>query len=295
MDNRAVKVDITLVERLIKAQFPQWADLSIKPVQISGNDNRTFHLGDRMSVRLPSKECYVPQVEKEHFWLPRFKDLLPQPIPFPLAKGEPGEGYPWVWSVYQWLEGHSANKVNVSKMNQFAIDLAEFLKALEAIDSSQGPIAGQHNFYRGGLLRVYDDETRQTVKKLGSLIDVETVTEIWNQALLSKWKGSPVWVHGDVAPNNLLVKEGKLCGVIDFGILGVGDPACDLSIAWTFFSDQSRAVFKHAMNLDEDIWERGRAWALWKALIMLEEYFDTDLEKAREAKHIVDEIVRNFN
>lgn len=295
MDKRAVKIDVTLVERLIKTQFPQWANLSIKPVQVSGNDNRTFHLGDRMSVRLPSKECYVPQVEKEHLWLPRFRDLLPQPIPIPLAKGAPTENYPWVWSVYQWLEGQPASQTNISKMNRFAMDLADFLKALEAIDSSQGPIAGQHNFYRGGLLRVYDGETRQTIHKLGSLIDAETVTEIWNHALQSKWKGPPVWVHGDVAPNNLLVKEGMLCGVIDFGILGVGDPACDLSIAWTFFSDQSRDVFKHAMNLDEDTWGRGRAWALWKALITLEQYCDFDLEKAREAKHIVDEIVRDFN
>lgn len=294
MENKEIKIDLDLVTRLIKAQFPQWADLCIKPVKISGNDNRTFHLGDRMSIRLPSKECYVPQVEKEQFWLPKLKKMLPQPIPVPLAKGEPGEGYPWAWSICLWLEGQSVNQINVSNMNRFAIDLAVFLKALEKIDSSQGPDAGKHNFYRGGLLKIYDDETRQTIEKLGSQIDAETVMEIWNQALQSKWKRSPVWVHGDVAPSNLLVKDGKLCGVIDFGILGVGDPACDLSIAWTFFTDESREVFKQAMNLDEETWERGRAWALWKALITFQQYADDDCERAREAKFIIDEIILNY-
>ncbi len=105
MANREITIDTDLVTRLIKTQFPEWANLTINPVQISGNDNRTFHLGDEIIVRLPSKRCYVPQIEQEHFWLPRYKDLVPQPIPIPLAKEAPAEDYPWVWSVYQCLEG----------------------------------------------------------------------------------------------------------------------------------------------------------------------------------------------
>lgn len=294
MTKEKITIDLDLVRRLIKAQFPEWANLIIKPVKISGNDNRTFHLGDKMSVRLPSKECYVPQIDKEHLWLPRLTNLLPQPISVPLAKGEPGEGYPWAWSIYQWLAGESASRANLSNMSKFATDLADFLKVLEQIDCSKGPLAGRHNFYRGGLLKIYDAETKQAIEKLGLQIDVEMVTDIWEQALQSNWNRSPVWVHGDVAPDNLLVKDGKLCGVIDFGILGVGDPACDLAIAWTFFADESREVFKQAMCLDEETWERGRAWALWKALITLEQCFADDLPKARKAKDIIDDIVDDY-
>jgi aminoglycoside phosphotransferase (APT) family kinase protein len=265
-------IDVSLVRRLVAAQFPQWADLPVRPVKAGGWDNRTFHLGEHMSVRLPSAEHYVPQVEKEHRWLPKLAPLLPLPIPAPLGRGVPGEGYPWPWSVYRWLEGERANKANISDLNRFAIDLAKFLVALQEIDASGGPLAGKHNFYRGGPLKVYDAETRQAVAALGSEINPAAAMAVWEAALATTWQDRPVWVHGDVADGNLLVKDGRLCAVIDFGSSGVGDPACDLYIAWTFLEHESREAFRATLPLDEATWARGRGWTLWKALIMFAEH-----------------------
>ncbi|RDI48061.1 aminoglycoside phosphotransferase family protein [Aquicella lusitana] len=261
-----IHIDVTLVRRLIAAQFPQWTHLPVKPVEFGGWDNRTFHLGEHMTVRLPSAAIYSPQVEKEHRWLPKLAPHLPLPIPIPLAMGKPAEGYPWHWSVYQWLAGESASIEHITNLRQFAIALAEFLAALQQIDTAGGPPAGPQNFYRGGRLAIYDAETRQAIAKLGNETDTETMIEVWNAALASTWQGTPVWVHGDVAVGNLLVDKGQLSAVIDFGQLGIGDPACDLAIAWTFFNAESRKAFRAALPLDSATWARGRGWTLWKAL-----------------------------
>lgn len=266
-----VNISTTLVQRLIQSQFPAWSDLPIKPVEFSGWDNRTFHLGDRMTVRLPSDASYVSQVEKEQRWLPKLAPHLPLPIPRPLAMGKPSENYPWPWSVYQWLEGKTASHETISDLSAFGLKLAEFLKAFQKIDSTGGPIAGPQNFYRGGSLKIYDQETREAIKKLdlvNQAMDSKRITAIWNRALDSEWNQPPVWIHGDIAVGNLLVNNGELSAVIDFGQLGVGDPACDLVIAWTLLKDPSREVFKKAMLLDEQTWERAMGWALWKALIV---------------------------
>ncbi len=239
-----VEIDASLVRRLVAAQFPQWADLPIRPVERSGWDNWTFHLGEDMSVRLQSAERYRLQVEKEHRWLPRLAPLLPLPIPVPLAMGVPAEGYPWHWSVYRWLEGENATPERIADLPQFATDLARFLVALQAIDPSGGPPPGPHNFFRGGPLEVYDAETRVTIATLGDRIDAGALTEVWEAALAATWQGPPVWVHGDVAAGNLLVSRGRLGAVIDFGSSGVGDPACDVTIAWSFLSGESREAFR---------------------------------------------------
>ena len=186
--------------------FQQWADLPIRPVDFGGWDNRTFHLGEQMTVRLPSAAGYALQVEKEQRWLPRLAPLLPLPIPVPLAMGQPGDGYPWHWSVYRWLDGETATIERIADLRQFAIDLAHFLVALHQIDATGGPPPGPHNFYRGGPLTVYDAETRQAIAALDGTIDTDAATEVWEAALKATWHGSPVWVHGDVAAGNLLVK-----------------------------------------------------------------------------------------
>src|SRR3712207_6233099 len=156
-----VDINVSLVRRLLAAQFPRWADLPIKPVEVGGWDNRTFHLGAQMTVRLPSAAPYALQVEKEHRWLPKLAPLLPLPIPVPLAKGAPTDGYPWQWSVYRWLEGETATAERIADLRQFATALADFLTALQRIESAGGPPPGRHNFFRGGPLSVYDAETRQ--------------------------------------------------------------------------------------------------------------------------------------
>jgi aminoglycoside phosphotransferase (APT) family kinase protein len=260
-------IDTGLVHRLIAAQFPEWADLPVRPVEPNGWDNRTFHLGDRMSVRLPSAEAYAAQVEKEHRWLPLLRTHLPVPIPTPLAKGVPGLGYPWPWSVYRWLDGHPAAAERITDPIEFARSLAEFLVSLYRIDATGGPAPGQHNFYRGGPLAVYDSETRTALSALQGRVDMTAAESVWTAALSSEWLRPTVWVHGDIASDNLLVEKGKLCAVIDFGCLAVGDPACDLVIAWTEFANQSRETFRQALSLDDKTWARARGWALWKALI----------------------------
>jgi aminoglycoside phosphotransferase (APT) family kinase protein len=285
------EINAVLVSQLIASQFPQWAHLPIKPVALSGWDNRTFHLGPRMGVRLPSAEGYVAQVAKEHRSLPRLAPLLPLPIPVPLAKGNPGHGYPWPWSVYRWLEGENASLERIADLPEFAISLAGFLQALQRIDAIDGPPPGAHNFFRGGPLTTYDAETRATIEKLAEEVDSDAVSEIWEAALETTWQGTPVWVHGDVASGNLLVNNGRLCAVIDFGCSGVGDPACDLVMAWTFFSGESREAFRASLGLDRATWARARGWALWKALITLAEHIDTRPEKSAEARRVIHEIL----
>lgn len=294
MPNIKVLIDVPLVQRLISMQFSQWADLPIKPVAVGGWDNRTFHLGEHMLVRMPSAEEYAMKVEKEQLWLPKLAPHLLLSIPMPLAMGEPGEGYPWRWSVYRWIEGETASIGSIADLCQFATSLAEFLKALQRIDVTGGPVAGPHNFYRGGLLSTYDAETRQAILILGDKIDTELVTTLWDTALTSTWKAPPVWVHGDISAGNLLVREGKLSAVIDFGGLGIGDPACDLAIAWTLFKGESREAFRAALLLDNDTWARGRGWTLWKALIVYAGLPGTNSLERENSKRVFEEILADY-
>jgi aminoglycoside phosphotransferase (APT) family kinase protein len=265
------KAEITaaIAAGLVAEQFPQWADLPLVPVALDGWDNRTFRLGDELSVRLPSADAYVAQVDKENFWLPFLAGRLPLRIPEPVAMGQPGGGFPRQWSIYQWIDGDPASVDRVADVIAFASDLADFLAALYEIDATDGPAPGEHNFFRGGPIDRYDAQSRGSIQLLADEIDRGAATEVWEAAVASRWDRSPVWVHGDVAPSNLLVVDGQLRAVLDFGCAGVGDPACDLVIAWTFFTDEGRGVFRRGLALDDATWARGRGWALWKALITL--------------------------
>ena len=262
-------VSIELVERLVAAQFPQWAGLPVTAVAMDGWDNWTFRLGDNMKVRLPSAEGYVSQAEKEARWLPVLAPKLPLPIPVPVALGKPGEGYPWPWSVYRWLPGDVVRRESVRDRNQLAHDVAGFLRALQAIDATGGPPAGTQSFFRGGDIRVYDEEARRCIVKLDDAIDGPGATAVMEAAVAARVAGPPVWVHGDVAIGNLLATEGRLSAVLDFGCSAVGDPACDLVLAWTFLDGQSRAVFQREAPGEAGTWARARGWALWKALIIM--------------------------
>ena len=259
-------ITVDLVKKLIFEQFPQWSHLEIKPVKNSGHDNRTFHLGDDLTIRLPSGKEYEPQIQKEAKWLPVLAQHLSLPITAPVAKGKPTPEYPLAWSINRWLVGETVTHTNVD-LQKFAIELARFLKELEAINAENGPQAGAHNFYRGGDLAVYIEEFEQALTQLPAGPQRNHYQDIWTTALATKWEKKPVWVHGDIAVGNLLVNDGHLSGVIDFGILGTGDPACDLVMAWTFFDSKSRKAFKEEMGLDDTTWQRGKGWALWKALI----------------------------
>jgi aminoglycoside phosphotransferase (APT) family kinase protein len=272
-DNPAVrKAGITagLVSRLVASQFPDWADLPVRPVDVDGWDNASFRLGDTMSVRLPSSEDYVESIRKEQRWLPVLAGRLPLPIPVLLGKGKPGCGFSRPWSVHQWIDGDPVQyEQPVADMPQFASDLADFLAALYRIDATGGPAPGQHNFWRGGPLTVYDAETQEALAVLEGRIDTDLAAEVWRAALAARWDGPPVWFHGDAQPGNLLLGHGRLSAVLDFGTSGVGDPSCDTTIAWTFLSGESTGVFKEGLPVDSATWVRGRGWAIWKAMIVL--------------------------
>jgi len=265
------RIDLALARRLVDSQFPQWTTLPLRHVEHSGWDNRTFRLGDALSVRLPTGPWYAKQVEKEQHWLPLLAPQLPLPIPQPVAVGAPDHGYPYAWSVYRWLEGDPAATAGVGDPVQFATDIAGFLVALRSADARHGPPPGQHNFFRGDPPAVYADETHRAIDALGDRIDGALARRIWARAEESRWDRAPVWFHGDIAVGNLLVRHGRLAAVIDFGTSGVGDPACDLVLAWTLLDGDARHTFREALDLDDATWDRGRGWALWKALITVDE------------------------
>ena len=264
------EIDSAVPRRLIASQFPQWAELPISPVDLDGWDNRTFRLGDELLIRMPSGAWYAKQVEKEQRWLPVLAPRLPLPIPVPVARGEPGDGFPYPWSVYRWLDGEVAATARVRDPVEFASALAGFLTALGGVDAAGGPEPGEHNFFRGGPLGHYEAEALVAIESLGSEIPRDAVQRAWEDAMRTSWERDPVWFHGDVAVGNLLVRDGRLAGVLDFGSSGVGDPACDLVIAWTYLEGAARDRFREAVGADAGTWSRGRGWALWKALITLE-------------------------
>ncbi|WMT17210.1 aminoglycoside phosphotransferase family protein [Serratia fonticola] len=283
-----------LVYKLISSQFPQWANLAIRPVETSGWDNRTFHLGDDMLVRLPSAAHYAGQVEKEQEWLPKLAPFLPNKTPVPLGIGEPGENYPWKWSVYRWIEGKTVASSPEIDLCVLAKDLANFLTLLQAVDSKGGPVAGPQNFYRGGPVNVYDSETRQAIRILSDEMNSELVTKIWEIGISQTWSKDPVWVHGDISAGNLLINQNRLDAVIDFGQLCIGDPSCDLVIAWTLFDAESRQVFHDALLPDPGTWARARSWALWKALIVILNASQTNIVEAKQAHRTFDNILAEY-
>jgi aminoglycoside phosphotransferase (APT) family kinase protein len=293
-ESRSVhKADITaeLAARLVAEQFPQWAGLPVRPVDTDGHDNTTFRLGETMSVRLPSGPAYVEQVDKEHRWLPVLARQLPLPIPEPLAKGAPGCGFPRPWSVYRWIDGEPATAEGITDMPEFAADLADFLVALYRIDPAGGPGPGTHNFFRGGPVAYYDRETRESLAALDGRIDTGLAADVWRAALRATWQGPPVWFHGDAQPGNVLLCDGQLSAVIDFGTCGVGDPACDTTIAWTFFSGESSRVFTGRLPFDEATWARGRGWAIWKAMKVLIGALEDDPEDAAYTTGVIEAIL----
>ncbi|MDH6213889.1 aminoglycoside phosphotransferase family protein [Streptomyces pseudovenezuelae] len=280
-----VLIDAPLVRRLLAAQFPHWADLPVAPVPLSGMDNATFRLGDDLSVRLPRYARWVGQVEREHRWLPRLAPQLPLTVSEPVARGEPGEGYPYPWSVYRWLEGETATTANLADPVRTAHDLAGFLRALQGADPTGGPGPEDSNAFRGVPMGDPRDSIAgealvrsriETLKTTG-LVDTDAVTEVWEAALAAPaWDRPPVWIHGDLDTGNLLARDGRLSAVIDFGTLAVADPAVDLQPAWKFLPARVRDVFREAVGADDATWARGRGWALAGSLPVPDDPFFRD-------------------
>ncbi len=204
-----------------------------------------------------------------------------------MARGAPGDGFPYPWSVYRWLDGEPAATARIGDQTAFATALAGFLAALGRVDAVGGPEPGRHNFFRGGPLATYEDEAMEALDRLGDEVPRDDVMRVWQDAMSTSWDYDPVWFHGDVAAGNLLVRDGRLAAVLDFGTSGVGDPACDTVIAWTFLSEASRDRFRAELGADQGTWSRGRGWALWKALITLERDAPADAPPRRDIEHVL--------
>jgi aminoglycoside phosphotransferase (APT) family kinase protein len=293
MNADEVETDVALVRRLLANQFPRWAALSIDPVPSWGTDNALYRLGDEMVVRLPRLERSVKALVKERTWLPILAPRLSLRVPVPLAVGVPADGYSFEWSVYSWLDGVDATQGTLVDDAHVVEDLDRFLSALQRIDATDGPTPGEHNVCRGEPLRRRDQETRASIDSLGGSIDTDAVTAAWDAALSAPdWDRRPVWIHGDLDARNLLVENGRLSGVIDWGCLGIGDPAGDVTVAWKVLSSEARAAFRAALSVDDATWARARGWALSQAVSVLAYYtMETNPALVVEARKWLGEVL----
>ncbi len=284
-----VETDAALVRRLLVAQLPQWADLPIHPVDSYGTDHDIYRLGDDLAARLPRIGWATSQAAKEAEWLPRLAPHLPLAVPVQLAMGQPAEGYPYAWSVYEWLPGENANGT-IDDLEQAAADLAAFVRALRGIDATGAHPRRPHS--RGAPLAELDEDVRRSIAELGDRIDGAAALRSWEESLAAPpWDGDDVWVHGDLLPGNLLVVDGRLSAVIDFGCLNVGDPACDLQTAWNLFAGESRARYRAELGADDASWLRGRGWTLYQAVMALPYYWDTNPGMIRQASQALAQVL----
>ena len=317
-------ISLELAKKLINSQFPQYTNLTVTEALQQGHDNRTYRIGDDMLIRMPTAESYALKVPKEQELLPKLAKHLSVAIPAPIKMGKPSEYYPYPFSIYKWIDGSSANHVTLDEQSLeiLAFELATFLKELQAITDVEGPGPGQHNWWRGDHVSVYDSGARQQIAKLADIIDSNSALELWERACGTKWNKAPIWIHGDFASSNILLSNRlcekrsdvaiqknndnwiaspsvrndnactyKLSGVIDFGGTAIGDPACDLVISWTFLSGKARDVFVSEMGLDDDTLLRARAWVLWKATFELCNIADKNSPEASLQKRIIDEVI----
>jgi aminoglycoside phosphotransferase (APT) family kinase protein len=284
-----VLTDVTLVRRLLAHQFPEWAGLPVRLVASYGTDHDIYRLGERLVVRLPRIGWATAQAAKEREWLPKLAPHLPLAVPVQVAQGLPAEGYPFEWSVYEWLPGEDASRAAADR-EQLAVDLARFIRALRAVDTAGAPLRPRGA--RGAPLIEGDEQVRRSISQLGDRIDGAAALRAWEQSLGARpWTEAEAWVHGDLLPGNLLVVEGRLGGVIDWGGLNVGDPACDLQPAWNAFEGANRRRFRAALGVDDASWLRGRGWALYQAVSALPYYWDTNPGMIRQASRALAEVL----
>jgi aminoglycoside phosphotransferase (APT) family kinase protein len=284
--------NIALVQRLILDQFPKLADHPIRPLASAGTDHAIYRLGEDLIVRLPIRESAAAQVVREQQWLPRLAPDLPLKIPQPLYAGARAADYPWSWSICPWLEGQDAANAQISDLCQAGDDLGRFLAVLRRLDAVDGPRAGHANHGRGVALTLLDARVRNDIARLGREIDAAAILDIWETALAAPaWSGPGAWLHGDLHPSNLLVREGRLVAVLDFGLMGVGDPAADLFVAWSLLDAPARTVFRRATEADDSMWSRGRGWAVFNAVIALAFYLETNPMLCRMARRTFTELM----
>ncbi|MFE9018054.1 aminoglycoside phosphotransferase family protein [Streptomyces sp. NPDC007808] len=270
-------IDEALVRRLVDTQFAQWAELPLKRLDPAGSDHVIYRLGEELSVRLPRHVGATGQARKELHWLPRLAPHVPLAIPVPVGVGDPDFGYPWPWAVSRWLDGEVVTVDALGDSAAAAVELAHFLAALHRFEPEDALPQNIGDDLTGRPLSDRDRATRLAIAEVGGVFDTTAMTELWNAALdAPAWDRSPVWFHGDFHTGNLLMSHGRLSAVIDFGGLGMGDPACDLMIAFTLMSADSRAAFRDELGVDDATWMRGRGWALATGLNAYTHYAAVD-------------------
>ena len=258
-----LELDEALVRQLIAEQFPEWADLPLSRVEPAGTVNAIFRLGDELSLRLPRRDGPTEPGGKEFDWLPRLEPLLPVEIHVPVAQGTPSREYPWFWDVYTWVEGETLPVEEIDAM-QAARDLAALVAALQQVDPAGAPPG------RGIPLAERDEGIQYWLARFDG---DPAVRAEWQRALAAPpWEGLPVWHHGDLDVRNWLVRGGRVCAVIDWGAMGVGDPACDVMVAWKLHSSEARDAFREVLPTDDATWERARGWVLSQAVAALAYY-----------------------
>ena len=281
-----VDIDQQLVERLLVSQFPELSGLPIDAVQPTGTVNVLFRIGDQLCARLPRVATWAKGVERELEWLPSLAPLLPLSIPEPVARGRPTSEYPFTWAIYRWIEGDTYAEDLVGDEVRAADDLAHFVTELRRIDPTGAPPAGRKP------LRALDDATRAAIESSRDVIDAAAATAVWARALEAPpWDGASVWIHTDLLRPNLLVRDGRLSAVIDFGGAGVGDPAADVIAAWSVFGPTGRAAFREALEVDNAAWDRARAYALHQAVLIIPYYPETNPGFVTLAKRTVEQIL----
>lgn len=285
-------IDAALVQKLLGSQFPELGQVEVSPLLSSGSSNALYRVGPDLLARLPRTLAKAVEVRKEHAWLPKFAPVLPLAVPEALALGAPGEGYPWHWSLYRFIPGKAASEAAPTNLAEAARQLAGFIAALQQIDTTNGPPPGSHNSFRGAPLAQRDAAVRAAIQELGNSIDTSAALDAWESALRADPQSARAsWIHGDLIPDNLLTRDGELSAVIDFGLCGVGDPACDLMVAWTLLPADARQGFRSALKTDSATWKRASGWALSFGLIALPYYQRTNPGLARTARHAVDQVL----
>lgn len=286
-----VPTSVTLVERLVAEQFPEWSHLPVTRVTEFGTDHALYRIGEDLVARLPIIAWAVDQVESDRRWLPALAPYLPVSVPEPLAVGAPGHGYPWPWLVVPWLPGQTPTDANTDWLG-LADDLAAFVTALRSVDPSGGPL--KTDGARGVPLATIDADVREWIPRLDGL-DQAQVLAAWEDAVSAQpWEGPPTWMHADLMAGNLLVRHQRLTAVIDFGGLGLGDPAPDLIAAWVLFAGAARERFRDAVRADEAMWRRGRGWALAPAITGTTYYAETVPAFSDRSRRTIEAIVADF-
>jgi aminoglycoside phosphotransferase (APT) family kinase protein len=263
MHSDELEIDEALVRRLVSEQFPEWVDLPLRRIEPTGTVNAIFRLGDELAVRLARRDGPTGPGSKERDWLPRLAPLLPVEIPVPVAQGRPTGDYPWFWDIHTWVAGETVPVEEIDTI-QAARDLAALVGALQRASPDGAPPG------RGIPLAERDKDIRYWLARFDG---DPVVTAEWERALAApQWDGPPVWHHGDLDVRNWLVQNGHIRGVIDWGAMGVGDPACDVMVAWKLHSPAARDAFREALLTDNATWERARGWVLSQAVAALAYY-----------------------